>query len=101
MQLQVLAGEHGGGGEGLERALADPEVAVPEEIHAAVDEGRGLVRGEALPGGLEELVEALHGGQALLRVLGARELQRLLHPSAGGAGDPRGEDRESRSGPGG
>lgn len=93
VQLQVLAGEDGGGGQGLEGALADPEVAVPEEIQAAADERRRLRGGEALPGGLEELVQPLHGGQPLLRVLGARELQGLLHlgRSGGEGGGARGE----------
>lgn len=80
VDLEVVAGEHGGGGERVQAALRDPEVGVPGEIHAGVDERRDLSRREPAPRrGLQGLVQPLHPGQALLGVLGARRLQRRLH----------------------
>ena len=45
VELEVFAGEDGGGGEGLERALGDAEVVVLEEIHTRIDERGDLGRG--------------------------------------------------------
>jgi hypothetical protein len=93
VDLEVVAGEHGGGGERLERALDDAEVAVPREVHAGVDQRRHLCRRQSAPRrGVQRLVEALHPGQPALHVLGTRRLQRGLHfrnpvmiPAAGGS----------------
>jgi hypothetical protein len=49
VDLEVVAGEHGGGGERLERALDDAEVAVPREVHAGVDQRRHLCRRQSAP----------------------------------------------------
>ncbi|PKI65068.1 hypothetical protein CRG98_014537 [Punica granatum] len=59
VELKVLGGEHGCGGQGLERAPGDPEVGVSKEVQAAVDERRRLGGGEAPSRGLRELEEAL------------------------------------------
>lgn len=79
VQLEVLAGQDGGGGEGLKSALSDPKVVVLEEIQADVDERRRLRRRQALSGRFQKLVEVLHPGHPLLRVLRPRELQCFLH----------------------
>jgi hypothetical protein len=80
MDLEVVAGDDGGGGERLEAALGDAEVGVPRQIHAGVHERGDLGRGQpAARRGVERLVQPLDPGQALLGVLGARRLQRRLH----------------------
>jgi len=71
VELEVVAGEDGGGGERLERALRDTEVIVLQEIHTSVDERGHLGRREALSRSFEKLVEALHARHPLLRVLRA------------------------------
>lgn len=103
MDLEVVAGDDGGGGERLEAALGDAEVGVPRQIQAGVDESGDLGgREPAARRGVERLVQALHPGQALLGVLGARRLQRGLHSlrALGGSGGPATGGARGGSGPG-
>ncbi|KAM1417987.1 hypothetical protein ACFX1T_021352 [Malus domestica] len=81
MELEVVAGKHGGGGQCLQSALGDSEVVVLEKIQALVDERCHLRRTQALSGRIQKLMQALHSRHALLGVLGTRELQHFLHRS--------------------
>ncbi|TQD81552.1 hypothetical protein C1H46_007031 [Malus baccata] len=81
MELEVVAGKHGGGGQCLQSALGDSEFVVLKKIQAAVDERRHLRRTQALSGHFQKLMQALHSRNALVGVLGTRELQRFLHRS--------------------
>lgn len=99
VDLEVLAGDDGGGGERLEAALGDAEVGVPRQIHAGVHQRGDLGRRQpAARRGVERLVQPLDPGQALLGVLGARRLQRRLHSlrTLGGSGGPATGRRSSR-----
>jgi hypothetical protein len=92
VDLEVVAGDDGGGGERLEAALGDAEVGVPRQIHAGVHQRGDLGRRQPAPrGGVERLVQPLDPGQTLLGVLGARRLQRRLHSlrAPGDSGGPR------------
>ena len=56
VELEVVAGAHGGGVERLERALRDLEAAVLQEIQAAIDERGDLAGAEAPSGSFQNLV---------------------------------------------
>ncbi|KAM2218721.1 hypothetical protein TB2_017616 [Malus domestica] len=81
MELEVVAGEHDGGGQCLQSALGDSEVVVLEKIQAVVDERPHLRQTQALSGRFQKLMQVLHSCLVLLGVLGTRELQRFLHRS--------------------
>ncbi|WVY97848.1 hypothetical protein V8G54_029999 [Vigna mungo] len=72
----------GGGVERLKRALRDLEAAVLQEIQTAFDERSDFRGTEAPPRSFENLVEALHAGHPLLRVLGACEFKCFIHRGA-------------------
>lgn len=86
VDLEVVAGDDGGGGERLEAALGDAEVGIQRgdlgrrQIHAGVHQRSDLGRRQpATRRDVKRLMQPLDPGQTLLGVLGTRRLQRRLH----------------------